>query len=134
MLVVSRVSNQKVLPWMVSSTGAIRCYDTVSLSQKLSLHRHTRVPILLHVFLWDRALACGGSTRFRAMSSSALPPHASEVQLAPIPNETHVLPLPPPPSQPSDITSEISHSSLQRDTAGEFSFRFHDFALSSNWV
>ncbi|QCE09164.1 uncharacterized protein LOC114184929 [Vigna unguiculata] len=134
-LVVSRVSNQKVLPWMVSSTGAIRCYDTVSLSQKLSLHRHTRVPILLHVFLWDRTLASSsvGSTRFRALSS-VLPSHASEVQLPPIPNETHVLPLPPPPSEPTDIPTEISLSRLQRDTAGEFSFRFHDFALSSNWV
>ena len=132
---VSRVSNQKVLPWMVSSTGAIRCYDTVSLSQKLSLHRHTRVPILLHVFLWDRTLASSsvGSTRFRALSS-VLPSHASEVQLPPIPNETHVLPLPPPPSEPTDIPTEISLSRLQRDTAGEFSFRFHDFALSSNWV
>ncbi|KAK7402219.1 hypothetical protein VNO78_14305 [Psophocarpus tetragonolobus] len=40
MLVVSRVSNQKVLPWMVSSTGAIRCYDTVSLSHSL-----TRLPL-----------------------------------------------------------------------------------------
>lgn len=52
-LVVSRVGSQKVLPWMVSSTGAIRCYDTVSLSQKLSLHRHAKVHIVLHVFLWD---------------------------------------------------------------------------------
>ncbi|KHN30119.1 hypothetical protein glysoja_010497 [Glycine soja] len=132
MLVVSRVSNQKVLPWMVSSTGAIRCYDTVSLSQKLSLHRHTRVPILLHVFLWDRALvsSSGGSSRFRALSSSVLPSHASEIEVARLPDETHVLPLPPPPSEPS----EISHSRLERDTAGEFSFRFHDFALSSNWV
>ncbi|KAL1348685.1 hypothetical protein AAHE18_07G097800 [Arachis hypogaea] len=57
LLVVSRVLNQRVLPWMVSSTGAIRCYDTVLLrSIKLSLHRHTKVPILLHVFLWDRIL------------------------------------------------------------------------------
>ncbi|KAL1190841.1 hypothetical protein V5N11_030590 [Cardamine amara subsp. amara] len=56
-LVVSRVGSQKVLPWMVSSTGAIRCYDTVSLSQKLSLHRHAKVHIVLHVFLWDSATA-----------------------------------------------------------------------------
>ncbi|EPS66853.1 hypothetical protein M569_07922, partial [Genlisea aurea] len=55
LLVVSRISNRKVLPWMVSPTGAIRCYDTVSLSQKLSLHRHARVPIVIHVFLWDRS-------------------------------------------------------------------------------
>lgn len=137
LLVVSRVSNQKVLPWMVSSTGAIRCYDTVSLSQKLSLHRHTRVPILLHLFLWDRALASssGTSTKSRTLSCSLLPSHASEVQLAHVPNQSHVLPLPPPPpSEPSDITSEISFSRLERDTAGESSFRFHDFSLSSNWV
>nr|KYP58468.1 hypothetical protein KK1_013876 [Cajanus cajan] len=136
LLVVSRVSNQKVLPWMVSSTGAIRCYDTVSLSQKLSLHRHTKVPILLHVLLWDRALASssGGSTRFKNLSSSVFPSLSSEVQVPRLPNETHVLPLPPPPSEPSDDTSEISQSRLERDTAGESSFRFHDFSLSSNWV
>ncbi|KAL7121017.1 hypothetical protein ACP275_02G157800 [Erythranthe tilingii] len=33
LLVVSRISNRKVLPWMVSPAGAIRCFDTVSLSQ-----------------------------------------------------------------------------------------------------
>ena len=129
LLVVSRVSNQKVLPWMVSSTGAIRCYDTVSLSQKLSLHRHTKVPILLHVFLWDRALASssGGSTRFRALSSPVLPLPCEIPQ-------THQLPLPPDhESNPSDI-SPGSSPRLERDTAGELSFRFHDFSLSSNWV
>ncbi|KAK7272026.1 hypothetical protein RJT34_28370 [Clitoria ternatea] len=136
LLVVSRVSNQKVLPWMVSSTGAIRCYDTVSLSQKLSLHRHTRVPILLHVFLWDRTLATssgGGNSRFRNLSHSVLP-LPSELHLARHPNENQVLPLPPEPSEPSDTTSEYSQSRLERDTAGESSFRFHDFSLSSNWT
>ncbi|KAL1298402.1 hypothetical protein HN51_042775 [Arachis hypogaea] len=119
LLIISRVSNQKVLPWMVSSTGAIRCFDTVSLSQKLSLHRHTRVPILLHVFLWDRALASssGGSNRFRVLSP---PTH-------------HPLPLPPNESDSSDITP-VGSPRLARDTAGELSFRFHDFSLSSNWV
>ncbi|XP_057452485.1 uncharacterized protein LOC130744314 [Lotus japonicus] len=131
LLVVSRVSNQKVLPWMVSSTGAIRCYDTVSLSQKLSLHRHTRVPIHLHVFLWDRALATssGSSNRFRALSPSVLP-SPPEVQVARHQDENQVLPLPSEASEPSDL----SRLRLQRDTAGEASFRFHDFALSSNWV
>ncbi|KAK7261568.1 hypothetical protein RIF29_27882 [Crotalaria pallida] len=136
LLVVSRVSNQKVLPWMVSSTGAIRCYDTVSLSQKLSLHRHTRVPILLHVFLWDRALASssGGSNRFRTLPSPVLPLQ-SEVQMARHPNQSYTLPLPPEASDPSDhITTDLSQSRLQRDTAGELSFRFHDFSLSSNWL
>ncbi|KAI4334595.1 hypothetical protein L6164_019266 [Bauhinia variegata] len=131
LLVVSRVSNQKVLPWMVSSTGAIRCYDTVSLSQKLSLHRHTRVPILMHVFLWDRALAKasssgGGSTRTRS---------PLEVQLASEPNENQIHPFfrRTQSSQPiSDVS--LSGPRLERDTAGELSFRFHDFSLSSNWV
>ncbi|KAK2425053.1 hypothetical protein QL285_035345 [Trifolium repens] len=136
LLVVSRVSNQKVLPWMVSSTGAIRCYDTVSLSQKLSLHRHTRVPILLHVFLWDRSLvnSSGGSNRFRALSPSVLQPFPSEVQIGRLSNETHTLPLPPEASDPTDLTGELSQPRLERDTAGESSFRFHDFSLSSNWV
>ncbi|XP_061364847.1 uncharacterized protein LOC133308254 [Gastrolobium bilobum] len=135
LLVVSRVSNQKVLPWMVSSTGAIRCYDTVSLSQKLSLHRHTRVPILLHVFLWDQTLASssGGSSRFRPLSPPVLP-LPSDVQLARHSNKSYVLPLPNEASDQSDITSELPQSKLERDTAGELSFRFHDFSLSSNWV
>ncbi|MED6169892.1 hypothetical protein PIB30_025459 [Stylosanthes scabra] len=120
LLVISRVSNQKVLPWMVSSTGAIRCYDTISLSQKLSLHRHTRVPILLHAFLWDRALvsSSGGSNRFRVLSP---------------PTHQYPLPLPPNESDSSDI-SPVGSPRLSRDTAGELSFRFHDFSLSSNWV
>lgn len=75
LLVVSRVSNQKVLPWIVSQTGAIRCYDTVSLSQKLSLHRHARVSIHIHIFSWDR----GVTTLIKGISitsptASSLPP------------------------------------------------------------
>ncbi|RRT58591.1 hypothetical protein B296_00029903 [Ensete ventricosum] len=53
LLVVSRIGNEKVLPWMVSTSGAISCFDTVSLSQKLSLHRHALKPILLNLFMWD---------------------------------------------------------------------------------
>ncbi|GJZ05444.1 hypothetical protein Tco_0538719 [Tanacetum coccineum] len=54
LLIISRIGNQKVLPWMVSPEGAIRCYDTVSLSQKLSLHRHAKAPISLHIFAWNQ--------------------------------------------------------------------------------
>ncbi|GKU94083.1 hypothetical protein SLEP1_g7618 [Rubroshorea leprosula] len=127
LLVVSRVSNQKVLPWMVSSTGALRCFDTVSLSQKLSLHRHAKVPILIHVFLWDIALASqrGGSFRFEASSPTplALPP---EVRLPHIPSENQIPTLPP------EVPNE--RSIIQRDTAGEISFRFHNFSPPNNWV
>ncbi|KAH7543580.1 uncharacterized protein LOC107412628 isoform X2 [Ziziphus jujuba] len=137
LLVVSRIANQKILPWMVSSTGAVRCFDTVSLSQKLSLHRHAKVPIFLHVFLWDRSLtsSSGSQTRFRAATPSVLP-FPPEVQLTRQANESQIQPL-----SPDDVqgerrsgAGERSEMKLERDTAGELSFRFHDFALSSNWV
>uniref|UniRef100_A0A5B6YW36 Uncharacterized protein n=1 Tax=Davidia involucrata TaxID=16924 RepID=A0A5B6YW36_DAVIN len=128
LLVVSRVSNQKVLPWIVSPKGAVRCFDTVSLSQKLSLHRHAMVPIVIHVFLWDRAIALpsgGNTTRIRAISPpvSPLPP---EIQLPRLPNENQILPLPN-----ESVGPELR---LERDTAGDVSFRFHDFSLPNNWV
>lgn len=131
LLIVSRISNQKVLPWMVSPSGAIRCFDTVSLSQKLSLHRHAKVSIILHIFLWDRCVEIpgSGSIRSRAISTNVIP-LPPEVQLARRPNENQVLPLPPDQEQ-TDHGSEIK---LERDTAGEFSFRLHDFSLPNNWV
>nr|CAD1839285.1 unnamed protein product [Ananas comosus var. bracteatus] len=52
LLVISRVGGAKVLPWMVSTCGAVKCFDTVSLSQKLSLHLHALLPIRLHFLLW----------------------------------------------------------------------------------
>ncbi|PIA53453.1 hypothetical protein AQUCO_00900204v1 [Aquilegia coerulea] len=122
LLVVSRVSNEKVLPWMVSSTGAVRCFDTVSLSQKLSLHRHALQPILIHVFMWDRGLVSqvGSLARSRSVTPSLMP-LPSEIQLPQPPIENRV------PGDAPGLT-------LERDTAGEMSFRFHDFSLSNNWV
>ncbi|CAD6242653.1 unnamed protein product [Miscanthus lutarioriparius] len=123
LLVISRVSGQKVLPWMVSTSGAIRCFDTVSLSQKLSLHRHALRPILLHVLMWD-----GKS------DAPARPGH----EPCPLP-----LPLPSPelPRQNSfacveqrmqtELNPGVMH---ERDTAGDASFRFHNFSLPNNWV
>jgi hypothetical protein len=55
LLVLSHVGGEKVLPWMVSTAGNIKCLDTVSLSQKVSLHRHALHPITLH-FLCLRTL------------------------------------------------------------------------------
>nr|TKW32406.1 hypothetical protein SEVIR_2G167100v2 [Setaria viridis] len=57
LLVVSRVGGEKVLPWMASASGDVKCFDTVSLSQKLSLHRHALRPITLHFLMWDHDLA-----------------------------------------------------------------------------
>ena len=126
----------KVLPWMVSPSGAIRCFDTVSLSQKLSLHRHARVPIILHVFIWNRyvGIPSASSIRSRAISPTVLPV-PPEILLGQHPNENQVLPLQPETSVESRIvSSDGSESKLERDTAGESSFRFHDFTLSNNWV
>ncbi|CAN6280187.1 unnamed protein product [Urochloa humidicola] len=131
LLVISRVSGQKVLPWMVSTSGAIRCFDTVSLSQKLSLHRHALRPILLHVFMWE---ADSDGAPARPGREPSCPP--------PLP-----VPLPSPafgaelPRQNSFAYVEqrvqaegdpgIMH---ERDTAGDASFRFHNFSLPNNWV
>ncbi|KAK6138357.1 hypothetical protein DH2020_027941 [Rehmannia glutinosa] len=136
LLVVSRISNQKVLPWMVSTTGAIRCFDTVSLSQKLSLHRHTRVPIIMHMFLWDRNanFANVGSIRARAMSTY-LHSSPSGTGLEPNVHENRVMPLEMDgDSVESGVSDDGPEIRRERDTAGEFSFRFRDFAIKNNWV
>ncbi|KAF9597348.1 hypothetical protein IFM89_017251 [Coptis chinensis] len=122
LLVVSRVSNEKVLPWMVSSTGAVRCFDTVSLSQKLSLHRHALRPILIHLYIWDRRPVSQTevSARVRSVAPSVMPV-PTEVQLPQLFTE-------------NQVPGEAPGPTLVRDTAGEMSFRFHDFSLSNNWV
>ncbi|KAL3718663.1 uncharacterized protein LOC104421546 [Eucalyptus grandis] len=136
LLVISRVSNQKVLPWIVSSTGAVRCYDTVSLSQKLSLHRHAKVPILVHVFLWDRSLfpMSGGSSRFRMAHSPPAMALGPEAHISRQPHVNQVQPLPLEISDDDIVIHNNPQYRIERDTAGEASFRFHDFALPNNWV
>uniref|UniRef100_A0A7I4FJN2 Uncharacterized protein n=1 Tax=Physcomitrium patens TaxID=3218 RepID=A0A7I4FJN2_PHYPA len=56
LLVISRLGGDKITPWLVASSGSIRCYDTISLSNKLSLHRQTGQSIRLHVMVWEGAL------------------------------------------------------------------------------
>uniref|UniRef100_A0A0D3H4M1 Uncharacterized protein n=1 Tax=Oryza barthii TaxID=65489 RepID=A0A0D3H4M1_9ORYZ len=63
LLVVSRVGGEKVLPWMVSTAGDVKCFDTVSLSQKLSLHRHALRPITLHFLIGDGDEAPGSGAK-----------------------------------------------------------------------
>lgn len=62
LLVISRLSNEKILPWMASSSGDIRCFDTISLSQKLSLHRHALKPIRMHVLMWEKQMPTSPNT------------------------------------------------------------------------
>lgn len=119
-LVISRVSNEKVLPWMVASSGAIRCFDTVSLSHKLSLHRHALRPILIHVLLWEQPL----TTLIRGVEQFTVAPRSSLPQPPLIPAE---------PLQSSVVGGE-PEAALGRDTAGDVSFRSHDFSFPNSWL
>ncbi|KAG0585844.1 hypothetical protein KC19_2G043500 [Ceratodon purpureus] len=56
LLVISRLGGEKITPWLVATSGSIRCYDTISMSNKLSLHRQTGQSIRLHVMVWEGAL------------------------------------------------------------------------------
>ncbi|KAK3158923.1 hypothetical protein QOZ80_2AG0143420 [Eleusine coracana subsp. coracana] len=125
LLVVSRVSGHKVLPWMVSSSGAIRCFDTVSLSQKLSLHRHALRPILLHVLMWDGSSdAPARPVRQPGPAPQMIPAYAE------LPRQNSFAYVEQPP-----VHTELEAGIMQgRDTAGDVSFRFHNFSLPNNWV
>uniref|UniRef100_A0A0D3F9Q8 Uncharacterized protein n=1 Tax=Oryza barthii TaxID=65489 RepID=A0A0D3F9Q8_9ORYZ len=156
LLVISRVSGQKVLPWMVSTSGAIRCFDTVSLSQKLSLHRHALRPILLHLLMWEGKSAdaparpheprlppqpapypefAAGLVRQDSFGGGELPRQDSfaigelrrqgsyGVELV---RQDSFACTEPPPVRRGDLQG--------RDTAGDTSFRFHNFSLPNNWV
>ncbi|CAI9290145.1 unnamed protein product [Lactuca saligna] len=125
LLVVSRISNQKVLPWMVSPEGAIRCYDTVSISQKLSLHRHTKVPISLHVFAWDQEVAMLGNANLRSQTYAPV--------VSQLPKETQTAHLATATAN-RGRENDGSMFGVGRDTAGEESFRFHNFSVPNNWV
>ncbi|XP_054777635.1 disease resistance protein At4g27190-like isoform X2 [Prosopis cineraria] len=127
LLVVSRVSNQKVLPWMVSSTGAIRCYDTVSIAQKLSLHRHARVPVLMHVLLWDAALTSSGG------GTENTPQVTSSVQLGHNPHENRILSLIPKTSGP-DLGGEDFRDGSIHKIERHTTRKFHDLSLFIIWV
>uniref|UniRef100_A0A0E0K4G7 Uncharacterized protein n=1 Tax=Oryza punctata TaxID=4537 RepID=A0A0E0K4G7_ORYPU len=165
LLVISRVSGQKVLPWMVSTSGAIRCFDTVSLSQKLSLHRHALRPILLHLLMWEGKSAdaparpheprlppqpapypefAAGLMRQDSFGGGELPGQdsfgAGELRrqgsygVGLVRQDSFGVELV---RQDSFACTEppVRRGDLQgRDTAGDTSFRFHNFSLPNNWV
>ncbi|KAL8129314.1 hypothetical protein V2J09_018469 [Rumex salicifolius] len=123
LLVVSRIDNQKVLPWLVSSSGGIRCFDTVSLSQKLSLHRHAGVTMLIHILMWDPEL------------QSSTPQSGSPFRSVPV--QTGYPSITKPDSEFSDDEDDDDDTielRLERDTAGEASFRFDQCKLPNSWV
>ncbi|XP_075500755.1 uncharacterized protein LOC142539284 [Primulina tabacum] len=128
LLVVSRISNQKVLPWMVSSTGAIRCFDTVSLSHKLSLHRHAKATILLHVFLWGRSsnfASIGNMIR----QSRTVPNTTPEVHSKKEGNENRIHHLAREADSGEISIDDESDIMLERNSDGHFSFRLNDFSF-----
>lgn len=125
LLVISRVSNEKIVPWMVSSAGAIRCFDSISLSQKLSLHRHALRPVLIHFMLWEEhTLLKTGQT---AREPLRVPINIESIVVSSIPV-----------MEPPSITTAADNSEgarlVSRDTAGEFSFRGLTSTSSRNWV
>ncbi|GAB2276984.1 hypothetical protein Dimus_011693 [Dionaea muscipula] len=138
LLIVSRINNQKVLPWIVAPTGTIRCFDTVSLSQKLSLHRYAKVPIILHVFMWDQESSVptsqGGSPRRRSRLNFSIPP-LPQFQLPLPPNVNRVQPSPS--ELPGEAKASSNETGLKLDReimAGERSFRFDDLRIENDAV
>ncbi|KQJ90749.1 uncharacterized protein LOC100830767 [Brachypodium distachyon] len=111
LLIISRVSNEKVLPWMISSSGAVRCFDTISLSQKLSLHRLALHPIQLHLLMWEKPVGLAQSIIF----PPKLPPQLLLPQV------------------PQNIIESIEPLDVEEDYVGDQSFRFVDSPVSS-WV
>ncbi|GAB4856072.1 hypothetical protein Ancab_024712 [Ancistrocladus abbreviatus] len=133
LLVISRINNQKVLPWIVSPSGAIRSFDTVSLSQKLSLHRHAKVTIPLHVFMWDRESASSsrGPTSRHVPTSMPSP----EFGLTGHPNGNRMLPsLSGLLNDATGISSDGPELRLGKDFTGEASFRFDYIQLPDSWL
>jgi len=115
LLVISRVSNEKVLPWMISSSGAVRCFDTISISQKLSLHRLAVRPIQLHFLAWEKPAG--------PVERIIRPPK---------------LPLPStllPQSHLNLIVESVQpRLDAEQDYVGDLSFRLDDFSFESSWV
>jgi hypothetical protein len=113
LLVISRVSNEKVLPWMISSSGAIRCFDTISLSQKLSLHRLAVRPIQLHLLMWEKP---SGPVE-RIIRSPKLPPQSELPQV------------------PWNLIESIEpRVDVDEDYVGDLSFRIDDLSVGTSWV
>ncbi|KAG8049513.1 hypothetical protein GUJ93_ZPchr0009g601 [Zizania palustris] len=124
LLVVSRVGGEKVLPWLVSTAGDVKCFDTVSLSQKLSLHRHALRPITLHFLMWDSSLA---------VKDVAKPPPPPPMLMLPSP------PSPPPSESEGDDAlvdgEEVASGSGGVRGAKDSSFRFQNIdLLPDSWM
>ncbi|GJM99726.1 hypothetical protein PR202_ga16853 [Eleusine coracana subsp. coracana] len=118
LLVLSRVGGEKVLPWMVSTAGDVKCFDTVSLSQKLSLHRHALRPITLHFLMWDRDLA------------AALPGRDADDEKPP---PVLLLPSPLAVDKNGELDADGPGLMTGKDSR-DSSFRFQNIDLPDSWL
>ncbi|RWW36894.1 hypothetical protein BHE74_00058049 [Ensete ventricosum] len=134
LLVVSRVGNEKVLPWMISTSGSTRCFDTVSLSQKLSLHRHTLKPVLLHLFTWEPSAAPAAIPRVVDVPPAPAPSRAPAEEKAPVPTSPSFAPPSPVDEVLDDLVYDISSGArLGKDAIGDVSLRFRLSEASSDY-
>ena len=125
LLVVSRVGREKVLPWAISATGDVRCADTVSLSQLLSLHRHALRRVTLAFLMWEDL-----SVAALLRSAGASRPSAAAVML--------------PAQAAAGDNGEASSDEIAFDGDGpeivlskdsdDCSFRFQHIGLPDSWL
>ncbi|WVZ53505.1 hypothetical protein U9M48_004436, partial [Paspalum notatum var. saurae] len=125
LLVVSRVGRQKVLPWAVSTTGDVRCSDTVSLSQLLSLHRHALRPLTLGFLMWED-ISVAALLSLRSAGAARPPPAAAAM----LPSSS--------PDNDEASSDEIAFDGdgpdlvLSKDS-DDCSFRFQHIGLPDSW-
>ncbi|TVU06600.1 hypothetical protein EJB05_49823, partial [Eragrostis curvula] len=124
LLVVSRVGREKVLPWAVSTAGDVRCADTVSLSQLLSLHRHALRPVTLSFLVWDRELTAAALLE----NATATRPQAAAAVVLPTQNVADE-------GSSDEITFDGDGPEivLSKDS-DDCSFRFQNIGLPDSWL
>jgi len=99
---------------MISSSGAVRCFDTISLSQKLSLHRLAVRPIQLHLLAWEKP----SGPAERIMCSPKLPPASTLL-----------------PQLHQNLVETIEgRVDVEEDYVGDLSFRLDDISFECSWV
>ncbi|KAJ1275109.1 hypothetical protein BS78_05G111100 [Paspalum vaginatum] len=126
LLVVSRVGRQKVLPWAVSTTGDVRCSDTVSLSQLLSLHRHALRPLTLGFLMWED-LSVAALLSLRSAGAAATRPSAAAAMLPSSPDNDDVS------SDEIAFDGDGPEIVLSKDS-DDCSFRFQHIGLPDSWL
>ncbi|KAG8087092.1 hypothetical protein GUJ93_ZPchr0010g10592 [Zizania palustris] len=131
LLVVSRVGDEKVLPWATSTGGDIRCFDTVSLSHRLSLHRHALRPVTLHFLMWERlplaALLKGAGAARPTVQMIVLPPPSQDDEQREEDDDGGE-------SDEAAFDGDGPEIVLTKDDSDDRSFRFQNIGLPDSWL